>query len=124
MTKVNIFRRLGAILYDGLLVFALLMLATALLLPFTGGQRIPPGTLSHQIYLLVVAYLYFDYCWRHGGQTLGMKAWKFRCQGATSHRHTLLRFVGGMLSLLTLGLGFILGWPEKWSKTSLIFLGK
>jgi uncharacterized RDD family membrane protein YckC len=118
--KPSLFRRLAAILYDSLLVFALLMLATALLLPFTGGQRIPPGTLSHQLYLLVVAYLYFDYCWRHGGQTLGMKAWKFRCVDAVSHRQTALRFLGGLLSLLTLGLGFVLNWPDKISGTSLV----
>jgi uncharacterized RDD family membrane protein YckC len=72
-------RRLGAILYDSFLLVALLMLATALLLLLNGGQPIPPHTFLYQAYLLVVAYLYFDYCWRHGGQTLGMKAWKIRC---------------------------------------------
>lgn len=113
-------RRLGAALYDTLLVFALLMLATALLLPFNGGQRIPPGTLSHQVYLVVVAYLYFDYFWRHGGQTLGMKAWRFRCEGAHTYRQTSLRFIGALMSFLTLGLGFYLDWPGKWSGTRLV----
>lgn len=113
------FRRLGAMFYDTFLVFALLMLATALLLPFNGGNCIPPGTLVYQVYLLVVAYLYFDYCWRHGGQTLGMKAWKIRCIGALTHRQTCLRFLAGWLSLATLGLGFVLGWPDKWSGTTL-----
>jgi len=114
-----IFRRFGAIIYDSFLVFALLMLATALLLPFNEGQPVPPGTLMYQVYLIVVAYLYFDYSWRHGGQTLGMKAWKIRCAGAHTHRQTFLRFLGGALSFVTLGLGFWLGWPEKWSGTTL-----
>lgn len=112
-------RRLAAMFYDTFLILALLMLATALLLPFNKGQPVPPGTLVYQIYLVIVAYLYFDYCWRHGGQTLGMKAWKIRCVGARTHRQTFLRFLGGILSFATLGLGFWLGWPEKWSETSL-----
>lgn len=114
------FRRLFAMFYDALLVFGLLMLATALLLPFTGGQRIPAGTLAHQVYLLVVMYLYFDYCWRHGGQTLGMKVWKLRCEGALTHQQTFLRFLGAGLGFATLGLGFVLDWPGKWSSTKLI----
>jgi uncharacterized RDD family membrane protein YckC len=112
-------RRLGAIFYDSFLLVALLMLATALLLLLNGAKPIPPHTFLYQVYLLVVAYLYFDYCWRHGGQTLGMKAWKIRCVGAISHRQTLLRFLGAILSFVTLGLGFALRWPEKISGTML-----
>jgi uncharacterized RDD family membrane protein YckC len=118
--QINMFKRIAAMIYDALLLFGLLMLSTALLLPFNGWQSIPAGTFVHQIYLLVVTYLYFDYCWRHGGQTLGMKAWKFRCLGATDHRHTFLRFLGGLLSFLTLGLGFLLDWPGKWSGTKIV----
>lgn len=117
--KASLFKRLAAIFYDSFLVFALWMMATALLLPFTGGHRIPPGTLVYQVYLLVIAYLYFDYFWRHGGQTLGMKAWRIRCQGAVTHGQTALRFLGGLLSLITLGLGFVLNWPDKFSGTRL-----
>jgi glycerophosphoryl diester phosphodiesterase len=101
---INILRWALALFYDLMAVVALLMLATALLLPFNGRQRIPPGTLIYQIYLLVVAYCYFDFCWRHGGQTLGMKAWKLHATAAISHWQTLLRFSAGLLGLAMLGL--------------------
>ncbi len=95
--KIKVLRWIFALFYDLMALVALLMLATALLLPFNGGQRIPPGTLIYQLYLLVVAYLYFDYCWRHGGQTLGMKAWKLHWRAAQSHWQTLSRFLVGLL---------------------------
>jgi glycerophosphoryl diester phosphodiesterase len=97
--KIKVLRWILALFYDLMALVALLMLATALLLPFNGGQRIPPGTLIYQLYLLVVAYLYFDYCWRHGGQTLGMKAWKVHWAVARNHWQTLKRFLAGLLVL-------------------------
>jgi glycerophosphoryl diester phosphodiesterase len=108
---MSTFRWALALFYDLMAVVALLMLATALLLPFNHGQGIPAGTLIYQLYLLVVAYLYFDFCWRHGGQTLGMKAWKLRCAVAASHRQTLLRFSAGLLGLAALGLVIALVMP-------------
>jgi uncharacterized RDD family membrane protein YckC len=122
MKPASLLRRLGAILYDTLIVAAILMVATALLLPFTGGQAIPPGTLVYDLYLVVVVYLYFAYCWRMGGQTVGMKAWKIRVVAA--HRitwgQTFIRFFGAMISIACLGLGLYFRWHDKWSNTQLV----
>ena len=38
----GLLRRLGGMLYDGLLLLAVLMIATALFLPLTGGEAINP----------------------------------------------------------------------------------
>ena len=40
--SAGVLRRFGAMLYDLLLVVALLFIVTALFLPFTGGEAITP----------------------------------------------------------------------------------
>jgi uncharacterized RDD family membrane protein YckC len=74
-------RRLGAIVYDTLLVSALLMVVTAVFLLFT---REPIAAASgwvlyfYRTTLLCVALGFFVYCWTAKGQTLGMQAWRIR----------------------------------------------
>lgn len=95
--------------YDGLLLIALWMIAAAIIVVPT-GHEIEPGSVIFQVYLLVVAWAYLAICWRHGGQTLGMKAWRIRLTG---DRHplpwsaTMVRFVVAIASVLCFGLGLI-----------------
>jgi uncharacterized RDD family membrane protein YckC len=88
-----------------------LFLATALLLPLTGGAAIPAYQPLFQVYLLCVSFGFFAYFWRRGGQTLGMQAWHIRlvnqAGGAISLRQALLRFSIAWLSAAALGLGFV-----------------
>ncbi|QOC24144.1 RDD family protein [Wenzhouxiangella sp. AB-CW3] len=94
-------------LYDGLLLIALWMIATAIIIIPMGGE-IEAGSLLYQLYLLLVAWIYLGFCWLHGGQTLGMKAWRIRL--VSDHRPvtwmtTLVRFVVAIASLLCFGIG-------------------
>ena len=59
---VGLPRRLAAVAYDAFLLFALLFVATALLLPFSGGQAISSSNGLYPLYLLAVSYLYFTWC--------------------------------------------------------------
>lgn len=71
-------RRLAAMVYEGLVVAAILLLAG---FPFAGAATARfDGLTRHlfQAYLVFVLGLYFVWCWRRGGQTLPMKAWKLR----------------------------------------------
>lgn len=108
---VGILRRLAAIAYDAFLLFALFFVATALVLPFTGGEAIAPGNAIYLLYLLGVSYLYFGWCWTHGGQTLGMRAWHVRVrtlQGeAVPWRLGAARFLAALLSWGAGGAGFL-----------------
>jgi uncharacterized RDD family membrane protein YckC len=73
-------RRLAALLYDMFLLTALLMLATLLALLLNQGQsfgRYPPFFTG---YLWLVSGAFLSWCWCHGGQTLGMLAWKIRLE--------------------------------------------
>ena len=71
-------RRLAAMVYEGLVVAAILLVASV---PFAGASTARlEGLTRHlfQAYLFLVLGLYFVWCWRRGGQTLPMKAWKLR----------------------------------------------
>ncbi|MFP4278301.1 MAG: RDD family protein [Wenzhouxiangella sp.] len=107
MKPCTLARRLAAIVYDGLLIIALWMAATALIVVVRQAE-IAPASPLFQLYLLVVAWLYLAICWR-AGQTLGMKAWRIRLQAETptmSWWSTIVRFLTAILSWIVLGLGF------------------
>ena len=75
-------RRLACLLYEGLVVFSILLIG--FLLPqvvLSGfGWRISPTGLWLHLFLLLMAY--FVWCWLNGGQTLPMKTWKLRVTNA------------------------------------------
>jgi uncharacterized RDD family membrane protein YckC len=116
--------------YDGLLLVALWMIAAAVVIVPT-GREIEPGSTVFQLYLLAVAWIYLAVCWRLGGQTLGMKAWRIRLVGdqyPISWITTLVRFIVALASLLCFGLGLLWSlfhprnatWHDLASKTFLV----
>lgn len=98
--------------YDGLLLFAVLMLA-AIPLAFVDAavREWAPVEWSIRAYLLGVCFVYFAGFWRYGGQTLGMRAWRLRLRArdgtAPGARDLALRFAAAILSWLLLGAGFV-----------------
>ena len=112
-------RRLGAILYDALLLVALGVLATA---PFVivYGENMPAEDPLHQLTLLAVAYLFFVGFWCRTGSTLGMLSWGLRVEAEGQRTPTIgqasIRFVVAIVSWLALGLGFL--W-QLWDKDKL-----
>lgn len=81
----SVWRRLGALVYDGLLLLAVLFMGTLVLLPLTGGQPITPqdsGPWEHayRAWIALLVALFFGYSWTRRGQTLGMMSWKVRLQ--------------------------------------------
>ena len=84
----GLFRRLAALVYDCLLLLAILFVGTLAILPLTGGEGIAPSAQGLGAYLVYRAYLallalgYFGLPWTRGGQTLGMLAWGIRLRFA------------------------------------------
>ncbi len=80
----GLLRRVAALVYDCLLLLAILFVGTLAVLPLTGGEAITPAAQGLGAYLVYRAYLallalgYFGMAWTRGGQTLGMMAWKIR----------------------------------------------
>lgn len=104
----SLLRRLGALFYDGLLLLGIFFFATAIVLPFRGGQAFQPneaGYSAYLAYLFAVMFAFFGWFWTRDGQTLGMRAWKIRLISATggiiSWKQAALRFLpaGLILSL-------------------------
>ncbi len=137
----GLWRRFGAMLYDALLVAALLFIVTALFLPFTGGEAITPdrsGALEriYQAALLLVVVLFFCLFWTWRGQTVGMLAWRLRVERSDGSlltwRDALLRLGGACVSFAALGLGYFwiwidrdgLAWHDRWSGTRVLVLPK
>ena len=122
-------RRLAACLYDGLVLFAVLMVAGAAWVALTRAAA-PPGDWVFRAYLLAVAALFFCGFWRRG-ETLGMRAWKLRVVAADGRPpgwdRALIRFATALLSWAALGLGFLwvlvdrerLAWHDRLSGTRL-----
>ena len=103
-------RRLLVMLYDALIVLALMMLATGLLLVFY-NQRLTAGKdIAYTIYLIVIWLTYLIWCWRNGGMTVGMRSWGVRLVSEDTPRLTwsrcAIRFFVSLASALPLGAGF------------------
>ncbi|MCU0735663.1 MAG: RDD family protein [Methylotetracoccus sp.] len=132
MRSAGLFRRLAALVYDSLLLFAILFVATACVLPLTGGQALPPRQWLYSAYLAGITVVFVGWCWTHGGQTLGMRAWDLRvCAqdgGNLNWRRSALRMIAACLSLGALGLGYLwvlidprgLAWHDRLSGTRVI----
>ena len=109
-------RRIAAMLYDGLLLVALWFAVSALLLTVSGGRLADPDRPLWLMYvlrisLMLVTFLFFAGFWTHGGQTLGMRAWRLRLEdvsGATvSWKKAFIRFATAIPSLGAAGLGLL-----------------
>lgn len=135
----GLLRRLGALLYDGLLLLAVLMVATALFLPFTGGEALEAGTRPalEVVYRSVLALLvvgFYGLFWTRRGQTLGMASWRLRIEredgGLLTWADTLRRLAWAVLSLLPAGLGYLWilfdprrrAWHDRMSRTRIVVL--
>ncbi len=117
----RLWRRLAALGYDSLLLVGIWFLATALILPLTSGQAVPARQPAFQLYLFWVTFGFFAYFWLHGGQTLGMQAWRIRLVAETGRPVTLwqalLRFIVALAGTAALGLGFWWALLETRSRT-------
>lgn len=71
-------RRLAAMLYEGVVLFGVLMVAGLVFSPLTGQHHALQHRFDLQIFLFIVLGGYFAWFWSHGGQTVAMKTWHVR----------------------------------------------
>jgi len=76
--SASLWRRLAAMVYDGLLMFAVLIVIGATTLPLTNGLGVSRDNPILSIYVFSAIFVFLGWFWTHGGQTLGMRAWKIR----------------------------------------------
>jgi uncharacterized RDD family membrane protein YckC len=132
-------RRLGAVVYDALLLAALWFVTTALFLPLTGGEalssmRTPRLELVYRAALVAVLVAFYGLSWTSRGQTLGMAAWRLRVEredgGLLTWRDVLARLAAALLSWFPLGLGWLSAlvdpqrrtWHDRLTRTRVVML--
>ncbi len=90
-------RRMAAFVYEGVLLFGVLMIAGYLYSSLTQQRHALQGKTGLQAFLFVVLGIYFAWFWSRGGQTVAMKAWHLRLvdvHGApVSQARALARYV-------------------------------
>ncbi len=134
-------RRLAAVLYDSLLLLALLMVTSALFLLLTGGEAIDSRThpaleLAYRLVLVALIMGFFGVSWTRRGQTLGMATWRLRVEREDGRSltwgDTLRRLGWALVSLLPAGLGFAWmlvdperrAWHDRLSRTRVVVVPK
>ncbi|MDH3712843.1 MAG: RDD family protein [Gammaproteobacteria bacterium] len=124
------FRRSAALVYDALVLFAVYFLVTAIAIALNEGENVSSAWL--RLFFLVTTYLFFSWFWLHGGQTLGMRAWRLRLVDKNGRPPTLkavtVRFIAAIVSWTACGLGHIwmlidtrkLAWHDRLSQTFVV----
>lgn len=72
------FKYLGALIYDACIIFVLLFTFTGLIVLARHNQAVEASTLWYQLSLVSIALVYYCGSLIKGGQTIGMRAWRFR----------------------------------------------
>lgn len=107
-------RRVLCLLYESLLLLALLMFVALIYLTLVGDSTTSPKRYFFQLYLWLVSAGYFTWSWVHGGQTLAMQTWHIRLVSRGSQplsaRRALLRYV---VATLLFGVSFIWAWFDR-----------
>ncbi len=113
-----LWRRLAAMVYDGLVICAITMAYWGLALylkygllgaTLAEGERgyFPAVTWLGAIFSIGLFYCFF---WRRAGQTVGMRAWHLRVENLSgqnlSWQHAILRFICANLSFWLAGIGY------------------
>lgn len=126
-------RRLAAMVYDAFLIAALLMAVAVPPVLLNGGPMRDGSGLGDIknalffIYLSGWVFLFYGWFWTHGGQTLGMSAWKIRVIAENGRpvtwRQAFVRLISACLGLANLAGLFncrLQGWHEKLSGTKTV----
>lgn len=129
----SIARRLASMLYDALLLLAVLFIAAFIFTAVTHNAQSPLFRLAFQAYLTVVAGIYFVGFWLRGGQTLAMKTWRLRLTaadgGAVGARQAVLRYLLALTGVFLLGFGIFWAvfdrdrqfWHDRVAGTRIVF---
>ena len=112
-------RRLGAMLYDALLLLALWMVSLLLIVIANSGEAVS-GPLVQGL-LLAETFAFYGWSWRKQGHTLGMLAWRIHVTDADGQRPSwgqiTIRLLVAVLSFACIGAGYVWMLFDKEGKT-------
>ncbi len=93
----TLLRRLACFVYEGVLLFGVVMVAGFAYSTLTQQRHALSGIAGMQAVVFVVLGVYFAGFWSRTGQTLAMQTWQIRLVGASGERVPLLRAVARYL---------------------------
>ncbi|MCG5500437.1 RDD family protein [Ectothiorhodospira lacustris] len=101
LPPIGILRRLVCILYESMLLLAVLMLAALGITLLTGITEESPLFPLFTLLILCVAFLYFGGFWTRGGVSLAMQTWRIQLVGrrgqTVTWMHAMRRFLTALL---------------------------
>jgi uncharacterized RDD family membrane protein YckC len=110
LTSAPFLVRIAAMIYESLLVTAVVFVAALPFLYLVGNAETGWRHYAFQLYLVGVMFAYFSTFWLRSGQTLAMKTWRIRLVSQNGDTLTLkqaaLRFILALFGLLLAGVGF------------------
>lgn len=124
------FRRLAAMVYDALLIVAILMSTVTVMVVLTNTPVAGPRVMG---LFFLESFAFFAYFWIFRGQTLGMLAWRLSIVTGSGYQMTFtqafLRYIGALISFAAFGLGYLWilidaqkrGWPDLISDSRVLF---
>lgn len=107
----GLLRRLASMLYESLVVFAILLIGFLLpqVLLFAYGLTL--GNRWLWVHIGALLMVYFVWFWLNGGQTLPMKTWRLRLVSADGSKlrpaQAIFRYLAAWPSLLLGGIGIV-----------------
>ncbi|MCG9752605.1 RDD family protein [Vibrio brasiliensis] len=150
LPPAGLFRRLGALFYDGLIIIAVEMMAAGIVIAVLhalmalgifnvgGFEDVSDFLTNHPIwspvytaYLAFVWIYFFVFFWTRAGQTLGMRAWKLHLRSNDGRPVSLTQ---ALIRIGTSGFGLAnftvpldpqkRGFHDIWAKTQVVVLPK
>jgi uncharacterized RDD family membrane protein YckC len=121
-------RRFASMMYEGVLLFAVVFLAGYLFDTLTQSRHALMLRGGRQIWLFIAMGAYFLICWKRSGQTLPMKAWHIRVLGVDGRpaktSRLLLRYAYmWVLPLLGAGLVWAAAHLSGWNAMLMFIIG-
>jgi uncharacterized RDD family membrane protein YckC len=128
----SVWRRVAAFCYDLLLLAALFVCFTLVVVAARRGAAVPPSSWWFPLSLIGVAMAFFCGFWVHGGQTVGMRAWRIRVVRDDAKPlgwlRAAARFGAAIVAALPAGLGLWCsvfdaqrrGWHDRWTRTRVV----
>lgn len=141
LARAGILRRIFAMVYDTLLLLAILMVASLPWVMLRGEQvagelNFQPLGILFQVYVLAIIVAYFAWFWGRRGQTIGMRSWRLKLVDNSlaqpSMSQILRRIASAPLAWLPMAAGVLwmyvdrdeLTWHDRLSGTRLIVVAK
>ncbi len=136
VSPAPLWRRLAAALYDGLLVLALWLVLTLIDAWVRNALGLRYDSRALRALLLLAGLGFFGWFWTHGGQTLGMRAWRLKVRHPDGRPLNwpvaAWRYAMAWVAWLPLGLGVLWclvdprrrSWNDLASDTELVLLPK